>query len=176
MLQTWHQWWYDNMKPTTIRNRTIYQAAVTTRSKLMCSHLSKDLQQKYHKRSVRVTEGDTVKVLRGEFKGVSGKIMRVSTLKNGIAVEGIKKEKLKGGNLDVFIHTSNVVVTDLNTEDKWRINKIEGKNPKPVKEAKTTETKPTPKKEATKPAQKKEAKPQTTKETKAAKPVKKETK
>jgi len=164
------------MKPTTIRNRTIYQAAVTTRSKLMCSHLSKDLQQKYHRRSVRVTEGDTVKVLRGEFKGVSGKITRVSTLRNGIAVEGIKKEKLKGGNLDVFIHTSNVLVTDLNTEDKWRINKVEGKNPKPVKESKPKETpKPTPKKE-TKPVEKKETKKEASKETKAAKNPKKETK
>jgi large subunit ribosomal protein L24 len=164
------------MKPTTIRNRTIYQAAVTTRSKLMCSHLSKDLQQKYHRRSVRVTEGDTVKVLRGEFKGVSGKITRVSTLRNGIAVEGIKKEKLKGGNLDVFIHTSNVLVTDLNTEDKWRINKVEGKNPKPVKETKPKETpKPAPKKEA-KPTEKKETKKETSKETKAAKNPKKETK
>ncbi|AJZ75374.1 50S ribosomal protein L24 [Candidatus Nitrosotenuis cloacae] len=164
------------MKPTTIRNRTIYQAAVTTRSKLMCSHLSKDLQQKYHRRSVRVTEGDTVKVLRGEFKGVSGKITRVSTLRNGIAIEGIKKEKLKGGNLDIFIHTSNVLVTDLNTEDKWRINKVEGKNPKPVKESKPKETpKPAPKKEA-KPAEKKETKKETSKETKAAKNPKKETK
>lgn len=168
------------MKPTTIRNRTIYQAAVTTRSKLMCSHLSKDLQQKYHRRSVRVTEGDTVKVLRGEFKGVSGKITRVSTLRNGIAIEGIKKEKLKGGNLDVFIHTSNVLVTDLNTEDKWRINKVEGKNPKPVKESKPAETpKPAPKKEAS-PAEKKETKKETkkdaSKETKAAKNPKKETK
>lgn len=146
----------------------------------MCSHLSKDLQQKYHRRSVRVTEGDTVKVLRGEFKGVSGKITRVSTLRNGIAIEGIKKEKLKGGNLDVFIHTSNVLVTDLNTEDKWRINKVEGKNPKPVKESKPAETpKPAPKKEAS-PAEKKETKKETkkdaSKETKAAKNPKKETK
>ncbi len=164
------------MKPTTIRNRTIYQAAVTTRSKLMCSHLSKDLQQKYNRRSVRVTEGDTVKVLRGEYKGVSGKITRVSTLRNGIAIEGIKKEKLKGGNLDVFIHTSNVLVTDLNTEDKWRINKVEGKNPKPVKESKPKDTpKPAPKKES-KPAEKKEIKKEASKETKAAKNPKKETK
>lgn len=164
------------MKPTTIRNRTIYQAAVTTRSKLMCSHLSKDLQQKYNRRSVRVTEGDTVKVLRGEYKGVSGKITRVSTLRNGIAIEGIKKEKLKGGNLDVFIHTSNVLVTDLNTEDKWRINKVEGKNPKPVKESKPKEApKPAPKKES-KPAEKKEIKKEASKETKAAKNPKKETK
>ena len=167
------------MKPTTIRNRTIYQASTLTRSKLLCSHLSKDLRQKYHKRSVRVTEGDTVKVLRGEFKGVSGKITKVSTTKNGVAVEGVKKEKLKGGNLDVLIHPSNLIVTDLNTEDKWRTNKLEGKNTKPVKE-----TKP---KEAPKPAAKKESKPEPkkaekketkkdTKESKAAKSAKKETK
>jgi large subunit ribosomal protein L24 len=124
------------MKPTTIRNRTLYQASLFTKSKQVCSHLSKDLQQKYNKSSIRVTEGDTVRVMRGEFKGVSGKITRVSTKKNGVAVEGIKKEKLKGGNLDVFIHASNLLVTDLNTEDKWRQNKLEGKNPKPAKEAK----------------------------------------
>ena len=170
------------MKPTTIRNRTIFQAPLSVRSKLMCSHLSKDLRQKYHKRSIRVTEGDTVKVVRGEFKGVSGKITRVSTLKNGIAVEGIKKEKLKGGNLDVFIHTSNVIVTDLNTEDKWRSSKLEGKSAKPAKEAKTETPKPAakpePKKEAKKEAKKETPKKETkpTKETKAAKPAKKETK
>ncbi|WP_100182162.1 50S ribosomal protein L24 [Candidatus Nitrosotenuis aquarius] len=153
------------MKPTTIRNRTIYQASQSLRSKLLCGHLSKDLKNKYHKRSVRVTEGDTVKVVRGEFKGVSGKVTRVSAMKNGVAVEGIKKEKLKGGNLDVFIHTSNVIVTDLNTEDKWRAAKLEGKSTKPAKEAKPAAPKPTPKAEAPK-------KEKQDKETKAAKPKK----
>lgn len=153
------------MKPTTIRNRTIYQASQSLRSKLLCGHLSKDLKNKYHKRSVRVTEGDTVKVVRGEFKGVSGKVTRVSAMKNGVAVEGIKKEKLKGGNLDVFIHTSNVIVTDLNTEDKWRAAKLEGKSTKPAKEAKPAAPKPAPKAEAPK-------KEKQDKETKAAKPKK----
>jgi large subunit ribosomal protein L24 len=153
------------MKPTTIRNRTIYQASQSLRSKLLCGHLSKDLKNKYHKRSVRVTEGDTVKVVRGEFKGVSGKVTRVSAMKNGVAVEGIKKEKLKGGNLDVFIHTSNVIVTDLNTEDKWRAAKLEGKSAKPAKEAKPAAPKPAPKTEAPK-------KEKQDKETKAAKPKK----
>jgi large subunit ribosomal protein L24 len=172
------------MKPSTIRNRTIYNASLFARSKMMCGHLSKELQQKYNKTSIRVTEGDTVRVMRGEYKGVSGKVTRVSTEKNGISIEGIKKEKLKGGNLDVFIHTSNVLVTDLNTEDKWRQNKLDGKNPKPVKEVKPKEqpkqqTKPEPKeikkqtkgekeklKEAKKPEPKKETKPKTVKQAK----------
>ncbi|MFN3655467.1 MAG: 50S ribosomal protein L24 [Candidatus Nitrosotenuis sp.] len=146
------------MKPTTIRNRTIYGATLFTRSKQMCSHLSKELQQKYNRRSIRVTEGDTVRVMRGEFKGVTGKITKISTEKNGAAVEGIKKEKLKGGNLDVFIHTSNLLVTDINTEDKWRQNKLEGKNPKPPKEAKPKEEKPKEVKSEAKPEQKQQPK------------------
>ena len=156
------------MKPTIIRNRTIYQASQAVRSKLLCGHLSKELKNKYHKRSIRVTEGDTVKVVRGEFKGVSGKVTRVSSLKNGVAVEGIKKEKLKGGNLDVFIHTSNVIVTDLNTEDKWRAAKLEGKSAKPAKEAKPSAPKSAPKPKT----EKKEAPKKDTKETKTSKPKK----
>jgi len=171
------------MKPTTIRKRTIYNPSLFVKSKLLCSHLSKELQQKYNKNSIRVTEGDTVRVMRGEFKGVSGKIIRVSSDKNGIAVEGIKKEKLKGGNLDVFIHTSNVLVTDINTEDKWRQNKLEGKKPaketKPKEEPKqekpkeVKETKEKPK-EAKKPELKKETKTET--KPKTVKPAKKEAK
>lgn len=157
------------MKPTTIRNRTIYQATAVVKNRQLGSHISKDLQKKYGKRSVRVVEGDTIRVLRGEFRGVTGKVTKVSTKKNGVSVEGVKKEKLKGGNLDIFIHPSNLIVTELNTEDKWRQNKLEGKK-KAVKESKPKETKPE-QKEAKKPA--KESKP---KETKESKPTKNEKK
>ncbi|HEY8110039.1 MAG TPA: 50S ribosomal protein L24 [Candidatus Nitrosotenuis sp.] len=160
------------MKPTTIRNRMIYQATAVVKSKQLASHLSKELRKKYGKRSIRIIEGDTIRVLRGEFRGVTGKITSVSTPKNGVSVEGVKKEKLKGGNLDVFIHPSNLIVTDINTEDKWRQNKLEGKKTKPVKEAKPKETaKPAPKKEAKAPA--KESKPKETKESKPTKTEKK---
>jgi large subunit ribosomal protein L24 len=170
------------MKPSIIRNRTIFKASLAVKSRLLCSHLTKDLQNKYSRRSVRVTEGDTVRVMRGEYKGVSGKITKVSSEKNGVAVEGIKREKLKGGNVDVFIHPSNLLITDLNTEDKWRQNKLEGKHQK-SKETKPKEEKPktTPQKEAkqeTKQEKPKETKPKPkeNKESKTAKTAKKEDK
>ncbi len=53
------------MKPTKVRNYQIYRATYTTRSKQLGGHLSKDLQKKYGKRSIRITLGDTVKVIRG---------------------------------------------------------------------------------------------------------------
>jgi large subunit ribosomal protein L24 len=118
------------MKPTKMRNNLIYQASFQTKSKQLGSALSKDLHKKYGKRSVRVVEGDSVTILRGEFKGVDGKIAKISTQKSSVAIEGVKKEKTKGDKFDVYIHTSNLVVTSLNTGDKWRIAKLENKDPK----------------------------------------------
>lgn len=155
------------MKPTKIRNRQIYRASLHVLSKQLGSHLSKDLRQKYGKRSIRVTVGDTVRVVRGEYKGVDGKVKDISLLKNAVTIEGIKKEKLKGGHVDVYIQSSNLLVTDLNTNDKWRIKKLEGKKPKP-----------SPKEEAKETPQKtqEEAKPQEVKEVKQKEPQKSEPK
>ena len=118
------------VKPTKMRNQMIYQATLQTRSKQLGSALSKDLQKKYGKKSARVIEGDSIKILRGEFKGVDGKISKISTEKSSVAIDGVKKEKTKGDKFDVYVHTSNLVITSLNTSDKWRIAKLEGKDPR----------------------------------------------
>ena len=130
------------MKPTKMRNKMIYQATFQIKSKQLASALSKDLHKKYGKRSVRVVKGDNITILRGEFKGVDGKVSIVDTSKNSVAIEGIKKEKTKGDKFDVYIHTSNLVVTSLNTDDKWRIRKLENKEkPKETKVADKTKIK-----------------------------------
>ena len=108
----------------------IFQATIQTRSKQLGANLSKDLQKKYGKKSARVVEGDSVTILRGEFKGVDGKVSNISTSKSSVAIEGVKKEKTKGDKFDVYIHTSNLVITSLNGDDKWRIAKLQGKDPR----------------------------------------------
>lgn len=116
------------MKPTKMRNKMIYQATFQTKNKQIASPLSKQLSEKYHKKSARILKGDTVKILRGEFKGVDGKVSQVSIKSNGVAVEGTKKEKTKGEKFDVYTHASNVLITSLNTSDRWRITKLEKKS------------------------------------------------
>ena len=130
------------MKPTKVRNYQIYRATYTTRSKQLGSHLSKDLQKKYGKRSIRITLGDTVKVIRGEYRGVDGKVSKIEMAASSIAIEGIKKEKSRGEKFDIFIPASNVVVTGLNLDDHWRKTKLQGKKPKTTpKEVKPEEPK-----------------------------------
>jgi len=172
------------MKPTKVRNYQIYRATMATRSKQLGSPLSKELQEKYGKRSVRVVLGDTVKVMRGEYRGIDGKISKVSIADNSVAIEGVKKEKSKGEKFDVLIRSTNVLITNLNLDDHWRKTKLEGKKPKttpkeakpePPKEAKPEppkEAKPEPPKEA-KPEPPKEAKPEPPKESKSKKEIKK---
>ena len=115
------------MNPRKMRNHQIYYATMKTASKQLSCSLSKDLRKKYGKRSVRIIEGDTARIVRGEFAGVDGKVIKISVANRGVNLEGVKKEKLKGEKFDVYVHTTNIVISGLNSDDKWRINKLEGK-------------------------------------------------
>ena len=115
------------MNPRKMRNQQIYYATMKTASKQLSCALSKELRKKYGKRSARILKGDTAKIIRGEFAGVDGKVTKISIPDRGVNIEGVKKEKLKGDKFDVYVRTTNIVLTALDTEDKWRINKLEGK-------------------------------------------------
>ena len=124
------------MKPTKVRNRQTYRAVNQVVSKQICAPISKELRKKYSRRSARIMIDDTVKVIRGEYKGITGKVSKISTDSNSIAIEGNKKEKLKGDKVDVYIHTTNVIITGLNTDDKWRLKILEKKSKSKIKSMK----------------------------------------
>ena len=90
------------------------------------STLSDDLREKYKRRSLRPRKGDSVKIVRGEFKSIEGKVTRVITKEGKLNVEGVAREKIKGGTAPVPIDASNVILTSLNLEDKIRKSKLEG--------------------------------------------------
>ena len=129
------------MKPTKVRNQQTYRATHQVINKQISAPISKDLRKKYSRRSVRIMADDTVKVIRGEYKGISGKVTKVSTQNNSIAIEGNKKEKLKGEKIDVYIHSTNVIITGLNTDDKWRLKILEKKPKSKIKSMKEEEKK-----------------------------------
>lgn len=84
------------------------------------SPLSRALREKYGRRNLRVIAGDTIKVVRGEYSGIEGKIEKVNMKRGSLAVEGIQREKVRGGNVKVEINSTNVIITDLDLDDKYR--------------------------------------------------------
>src|SRR5919199_1372725 len=90
------------------------------RDRMIGARLDDALRSQYRPRNIRVVEGDTVKVMRGEYKGVEGKVEKINTERGTLQIEGISREKIKGGQVKVAIHSSNVMVTVLNLSDKYR--------------------------------------------------------
>ena len=91
----------------------------------ICSALIEDLRRQYRRRNARVIKGDTVKVMRGEYTGIEGKVEKVNTERGTLAIEGVQREKIKGGNVKVQIHASNVTIVGLNLQDKYRQAKLQ---------------------------------------------------
>jgi large subunit ribosomal protein L24 len=117
------------------------------RDRMIGSSLSQHLREQYKKKSIRVVKGDSVKVMRGEYSGIEGKVEKVNTKRGALSIEGIQREKVRGGNVKVQIHSSNVMISSLNVDDKHRKDRIEngGKrsiNPLPPRGGRTkSETK-----------------------------------
>ncbi len=90
------------------------------------SALSEELRGKHGRTAVRPVKGDGVKIVRGGFKGIEGKITGVDTQRGKLFIEGVTREKAAGGKTSpVPIDASKVVITNLNLEDKLRKQRLE---------------------------------------------------
>ena len=103
-----------------------FSAPSNIRRKIMSSHLSKELKTKYDVRSVPVRKGDTVKVMRGQFKGREGKVQAVYRKRWALHIEKIVREKTNGSQSQIPIHSSNCLITQLKL-DKSRKALLERK-------------------------------------------------
>ncbi|MEM2994712.1 MAG: 50S ribosomal protein L24 [Candidatus Bathyarchaeia archaeon] len=109
-------------KPSKQR-KMLFQASNHIRYKFFSAPLSPELRKAHGAKTLPVRSGDTVRVMRGDHKGVEGKVTRVDRKKYRIFVEGLTREKVDGTTTFVPIHPSKVMITRLNLDDKWR-NKI----------------------------------------------------
>jgi large subunit ribosomal protein L24 len=116
------------MSALKTRLATITTAPKHIRDASICSTLTDELREQYGRRSLRVIKGDTVRIMRGEYTGIEGKVEKVDTRRGTLSIEGVQREKVRGGNVKVQIHASNVRVSGLNIDDKYRQNNILGRN------------------------------------------------
>lgn len=109
------------------QRKFLFTAPLHLRRKFLSSHLSKELREKYNRRSLPVRKGDEVEVMRGEFKKKRGKISRVNLKKYKVYIEGITRKRTTGVDVQVPIHASNLRIINLNLEDKRRAKILERK-------------------------------------------------
>jgi len=107
------------------QRKMLYNAPLHKKRKWIASHLEENLLLKYDRRSIPVIEGDTVRIMRGSFRGHEDKVANVNVKKRYLEIEGITMAKADGNKIPKPIHPSNVMITKLNLTDRWRRSKLE---------------------------------------------------
>jgi large subunit ribosomal protein L24 len=102
------------------QRKSLYNALLHLRQKQMTAILSRELREKYGIRNLPVHKGDRVRVLRGEFKGVEGNVVKVNLSSYTINIDGVTRKKASGDQVFAPIHPSNVMIVKLNLEDERR--------------------------------------------------------
>lgn len=123
-MVVWSRSWKSSKKAKKQRKYR-YNAPLHIKKKFVGSHLSKELRERYKTRSMSIVKGDKVKVVRGQFKGHTGKVEEVNIRKCKIFIAGIEIQKKDGSKTSCPINPSNVSIIELNLEDKKRNQIIE---------------------------------------------------
>ncbi|HEY9705905.1 MAG TPA: 50S ribosomal protein L24 [Allocoleopsis sp.] len=149
--------WISSKKPNKQRKYR-FNAPLHIRGDFMNVHLSKDLRQKHGVRALRVRVGDKVRIMRGQFKKQEGKVEEVNMKSLKVYISKIEHIKRDGTKARYPIQPSNLLLVELNTDDKRRLSKDSKSTVKSEKsESKKSEDKKVSKPVA-KPAVKKAAK------------------
>ncbi len=104
-----------------------YNAPLHVRQKFVHVHLSKELVKKYKTRNLGLKKGDKVKVVRGQFRKHTGNVERIDLKKINVYLTGVDVTKKDGTKALYPINPSNLVITELNLDDKMRQKIIERK-------------------------------------------------
>ncbi|MBU5689952.1 MAG: 50S ribosomal protein L24 [Candidatus Aenigmatarchaeota archaeon] len=120
-MKKWSPKWKASKNPKKQRKYR-YNAPLHIKRKFLSVHLSKELREKYKKRSLPVRKGDEVIVLRGKYKKRTGKVSRVDLIHEKVYIEGITRKKVAGTEIPVTFNPSNLMITSLQ-EDKKRFKK-----------------------------------------------------
>lgn len=114
--------WNSSTQPRKQRKFS-YNAPSHIRSKSIASHLTPELREKHKTRSMRVRVGDKVKVIRGQFRGETSKVERIDTSRAKVFLTKIETIKKDGTKVLTPLNASNLIITELNMDDKRRFKK-----------------------------------------------------
>ena len=116
------------------QRRSLYNASLHLRRKLLTAPLSRELRDKYGVKRLPVKKGDEVRIVRGAYAGMEGKVNRVDLRKVRIYIDGVTRERADGTPVFIPIHPSKVEIIKLDLSDKERKKIIERRKGRIIEE------------------------------------------
>ena len=119
--------WKRSVQPRKQRKYR-YNAPLNVKHRFLSAHLSKEMRARHGgARSIPLRKGDIAKVMRGQFKKKAGAVERVDLKKTKVYIAGIEIIKKDGSKIMYPLDPSNLMITDLNLDDKKRQKILERK-------------------------------------------------
>src|SRR2546427_60843 len=112
----------SSTQPRTQRKRAA-NAPLHTKRILASSHLAPEINDKskaHLPRALPVRKGDTVRIMRGGFRGKEGKVVSVDRVHGTVVIEGITIEKVDEKKVARPLHASNLLIVRMDDTDPWR--------------------------------------------------------
>jgi large subunit ribosomal protein L24 len=117
------------------QRKNIWSGSFLRLNRQLSASLSSSLQTRYGIKSLPVRKGDAVRIVRGDFTGIEGKVTEVDRTRSRLFVEGVTRDKVSGTSTKMSVHASKVEITNLSLDDRWRSRSVEKR--KNVSEAET---------------------------------------
>ncbi len=102
------------------QRRALYEADAFERRHRMTVPLSRELRARFHRRSVPVRKGDTVRVLSGSFVGREERVARVDRRRYALTLDNVTSKAADEKMKALPVRPAHVVITRLNLSDAWR--------------------------------------------------------
>ncbi len=125
-MKSWSKNW-GRSKRKSKQKKYIFNAPLHLRRKLMSATFSEELRKKYGRRNTKLRVGDKVKIMRGEFKSVVGKIKRMDAPRLKVEVDGAERKNTKGTKYNVPLDPSKLMILELTMDDKKRVEALRKK-------------------------------------------------
>lgn len=110
---------------TRKQRKLLYNLPLHKRWHLLNAPLSDELRKELGIRRLMVRKGDVVRIVRGDWKGHEGKVVKVDLKRSRLHVEGVTVKKADGTDVYYPIHPSKVVIVKLGEVDEIRKRIIE---------------------------------------------------
>ena len=107
------------------QRKALHNMPIHQRKRWMTARFSQELQNKHNRKRLSVVKGDTVRVVRGEFKGVEGEVTTLDRTNGRLTIDGVTREKADGSTMFYPIHSSKVEITKIEEKDSWRVKIME---------------------------------------------------
>jgi large subunit ribosomal protein L24 len=107
------------------QRKALREAPLHARWRFLTAKLAEDLAREYGVKRLPVRVGDTVVIMRGDWKGHEGKVVEVDLRRGRIAIEGVTINKADGTPVFYMVHPSKVMIKKLGEVDDVRRKIIE---------------------------------------------------